>query len=239
MLYHLLTPLAEQFSFLNVFVYITFRAAGAGVTAIVLALVVGPWIIRLLRERSVGQVIRPDGPASHQSKRGTPTMGGVIILLATVVPTLLWARLDTSFVPVAVGAIVWMGVIGFVDDYLKVVQGKSRGLVARYKLIGQISFGIVLGSYLLMRQLPGALEVGETTVPFFKYYTITLPPLLYVAFVTLVITASTNSVNCGTIQSRPSADGMPTRSVPLGTRPARPTVNSAASRSVTIFLQRA
>lgn len=195
MLYHLLTPLAERFSFLNVFVYITFRAAGATVTAILISLVAGPWIIRRLRERSVGEVIRADGPSSHQKKRGTPTMGGILILVATVVPTLLWARLDTSFVPVAVGAILWMGVMGFVDDYLKVVQGKSRGLVARYKLIGQVIFGIALATFLLMRQLPGALEVNETTVPFFKFYTITLPPLLYVGFVTFVITASTNAVN--------------------------------------------
>lgn len=195
MLYYFLTPLAERFTFLNVFVYITFRAAGATVTAILMALIIGPWLIRRLEQLSVGQVIREDGPSSHHTKSGTPTMGGLLILLATVVPTLLWANLGTAFVPVAVGAILWMGVIGFVDDYLKVVQRKSRGLVARYKLIGQVTFGVVLALYLLTHQLPGALEVNETTVPFFKFTTIALPPVVYVAFVTLVITGSTNAVN--------------------------------------------
>ena len=95
MLYHLLAPLARQHILFNLFNYITFRAAGATVTALLLAFVLGPWIIRKLRERNVGQVVRAEGPASHQGKRGTPTMGGLIIILATLVPTLLWARLDS------------------------------------------------------------------------------------------------------------------------------------------------
>src|SRR3990172_11283978 len=135
-LYHLLAPLARQHILFNLFNYITFRAAGATVTALLVAFVLGPWIIRQLRERKVGQVVRAEGPASHHEKRGTPTMGGLIILLATVVPTLLWAPLTNRFVVVAVLATLWTGAIGFVDDYLKVVQGKSRGLVARWKLTG-------------------------------------------------------------------------------------------------------
>src|SRR5574339_549879 len=92
---------------------------------------------------------RAAGPASHQGKRGTPTMGGVIIVLATVVPTLLWAPLDNRFILVAVFATLWMGAIGFLDDYLKIVRGSSRGLVAKWKLVGQLSFGLVLGLALL------------------------------------------------------------------------------------------
>ena len=141
MLYHLLAPFAKKHILFNLFNYITFRVAGAAVTALVVAFVLGPWIVRALRARKVGQVIRAEGPASHQGKRGTPTMGGLIILLATVVPTLLWARLDTRYVLVAVVSTLWMGAIGFMDDYLKVVRGNSQGLVARWKLAGQVSFG--------------------------------------------------------------------------------------------------
>jgi len=95
-LYHLLTPLAHRHIIFNLFHYITFRAAGATVTALLLAFVVGPRLIRLLRDRGVGQVVRAEGPSSHHGKRGTPTMGGVIVILATVIPTLLWARLDNA-----------------------------------------------------------------------------------------------------------------------------------------------
>src|SRR6266550_1829312 len=121
----------------------------AAVGDFVPAFAAGPWIIEKLRAHKVGQIIRAEGPASHQGKRGTPTMGGLIIILATVVPTLLWARLDTRYVPVAVIAMLWMGAIGFVDDYLKVVRGKSQGLVARWKLAGQVSLGLALGLVLL------------------------------------------------------------------------------------------
>ncbi len=162
MLYHLLTPLAKQHIIFNLFNYITFRAAGATVTALLFAFVIGPWIINRLRTLRVGQVIRAEGPASHQGKRGTPTMGGLIIILSTVVPTLLWARLDTRFVIVACVATLWMGVIGFVDDYLKIVRGKPQGLVARWKLVGQLTFGLAW---------------------------------LYLPFVTVVVTGSSNAVN--------------------------------------------
>jgi phospho-N-acetylmuramoyl-pentapeptide-transferase len=193
--YHLLAPLATKHIAFNLFNYISFRAAGATVTAMLLTFVVGPAIIRMLREREVGQIVRAEGPASHQAKRGTPTMGGVIILLAVLVPTLLWARLDTRYVLVAALATLWMGCIGFVDDYLKIVQGKSRGLVARYKLIGQVTFGVALGTYLLVAPLADTLPANVTTLPFFKYVLVSLPAVLYVVFVTLVVTGTSNAVN--------------------------------------------
>jgi phospho-N-acetylmuramoyl-pentapeptide-transferase len=194
-LYHLLAPLGKHHILFNLFNYITFRAAGATVTALLLAFACGPAIIRRLRARNVGQVIRAEGPASHHAKRGTPTMGGVIIILATVVPTLLWARLDSRFVIVAVAATTWMGAIGFVDDFLKVVRGKSQGLVARWKLVGQVSFGLALGAVLLAWPLAPRLPAASTQLPLFKYILVTFWPPVYLAFVALVVTGSSNAVN--------------------------------------------
>lgn len=195
MLYHLFAPLAKQHILFNLFNYITFRATGAVVTALLLAFLAGPAIIRRLRDRHVGQVIRAEGPASHHSKRGTPTMGGLIIILATVVPTLLWARLDSGYVLVAVVAMLWTGAIGFIDDYLKIVRGKSQGLVARWKLIGQIVFGVALGLTLLQWPLAPNLPPASTQVPLFKYILLTFWPPAYVGFVTVVVTGSSNAVN--------------------------------------------
>ena len=197
MLYHLLAPLGKQYIIFNLFNYISFRAAGATVTALLLAFLVGPAVIRRLRARKVGQVIRAEGPASHQSKRGTPTMGGLIILLATIVPTLLWAPLTNRFVVVAMLSILWMGCIGFLDDYLKIVQGKSRGLVAKWKLAGQVSFGVLLGAFLATNPVvpTDSIPATATTLPFFKYLVINFAPWLYVVFVTVVITGSSNAVN--------------------------------------------
>ncbi|HSR91275.1 MAG TPA: phospho-N-acetylmuramoyl-pentapeptide-transferase [Gemmatimonadales bacterium] len=197
MLYHLLAPLGKQFLIFNLLNYISFRAAAALVTAILMAFVVGPPIIARLRARRIGQIIRAEGPASHQGKRGTPTMGGLIILLATIIPTLLWARLNSRFVWFAVLATLWMGGIGFIDDYLKIVQGKSRGLVAKWKLVGQVSFGVVLGTLLVFFPVipTETMPAAATTVPFFKFVIVTFAWWLYIAFVTVVITGSSNAVN--------------------------------------------
>jgi phospho-N-acetylmuramoyl-pentapeptide-transferase len=197
MFYHWLAPLGQTYIIFNLFNYISFRAAGATVTALLLAFVVGPPVIRRLRTHKVGQVIRAEGPASHQSKRGTPTMGGLIILLATIVPTLLWAPLTNRFVVVAMLSILWMGCIGFLDDYLKIVQGKSRGLVAKWKLAGQVSFGVLLGLFLAYNPVvpTETIPATATTLPFFKYLVVNFAPLLYVLFVTVVITGSSNAVN--------------------------------------------
>ena len=199
MLYHLLTPLTEYWGALRLFNYITFRAAGAVVTAIVMAFLVGPPIIRRLRAMQIHQVIREGTPDSHQEKKATPTMGGLIILLAAIVPTLLWARLTNRYVWLALFVTAWMGGIGFLDDYLKLKQKregrKNEGLVERYKLIGQLSLGTILGVYLWLfplSTLPGA----STTLPFYKYILI-VPwfAWMYVPFVAFILTGTSNAVN--------------------------------------------
>ena len=197
MLYHLLAPLGRDHILFNLFNYISFRAAGAVVTSLLIAFAFGPLIIRTLTERKVGQVVRAGLLVSHDVKRGTPTMGGLIILLATVVPTLLWAPLNNRFVLVAIFATLWTGAIGFVDDYLKVVQGKPRGLVARWKLAGQCTFGIALGVYLWLRPLvpETTLPAAATVLPFVKFTVVLFWPLAYVGFVTFVVTGSSNAVN--------------------------------------------
>jgi phospho-N-acetylmuramoyl-pentapeptide-transferase len=197
MFYHWLAPLGKTYIIFNLFNYISFRAAGATVTALFLAFVVGPPVIARLRARKVGQIIRAEGPASHQTKRGTPTMGGLIIIMATVVPTLLWAPLTNRFVVVAMLSILWMGCIGFLDDYLKIVQGKSRGLVAKWKLVGQVSFGLLLGLFLIYFPVVPreTIPATATTLPFFKYLVANFAPWLYVVFVTVVITGASNAVN--------------------------------------------
>jgi phospho-N-acetylmuramoyl-pentapeptide-transferase len=201
-LYHLLYPLSQHIGVLRVFNYITFRAAGAAITALLVAFVVGPMIVRRLRSMQVHQVVREGTPDSHAAKGTTPTMGGLIILVSVLVATLLWARLDNRYVWLALVVTMWMGVIGFLDDFLKMKQKregrKNEGLVERYKLAGQITIGVALGVYLWqfpLSTLPGA----STTLPFWKYVLV-VPKYDwlawgYVAFVTFVLTGTSNAVN--------------------------------------------
>ena len=139
MLYHLLISLYPQFSVFNVARYITFRTAAASMTALVISLVMGPWLIRRLRDFQIGQVIRQEGPESHRAKAGTPTMGGMLILAAALVPTLLWADLTNIYVWIAVVSTAAFGGIGFLDDYLKITRRSSGGLKPRYKFGLQIA----------------------------------------------------------------------------------------------------
>lgn len=202
MLNFLLVPFTHDLGFLRVFNYISFRAGGAAVTALLMSFLVGPVIIRRLRAARVGQVVREGTPDSHAGKGETPTMGGLIILAATLVPTLLWARLGNAYVWIGMAVMAWMGGIGFLDDFLKLRQKQrgeqNRGLVERYKLLGQVSVGLALGLYVWwfpLSDLPGA----STTLPFYKYVLIVplVPALawLYVLFVTVVITGTSNAVN--------------------------------------------
>ena len=202
MLNFLLVPFARHLGFLRLFSYISFRAAGAAVTALLLTFLVGPIIIRALRRNRVAQVVRAGTPDSHAIKSQTPTMGGLIIITATIIPTLLWARLNNRYIWVCVIVMLWMGGIGFLDDFLKLRQ-KARneanhGLIERYKLTGQILLGLALGIYVWhfpISALPGA----STTLPFYKYLLIVpLSPAfawLYVLFVTFVMAGTSNAVN--------------------------------------------
>ena len=192
MLYHLLYPLHTQFSALNVIQYITFRTAAAGLTAFVICLTMGPWTIRTLREFQVGQVVR-DELATHQSKTGTPTMGGLLILAAAIVPTLAWVDLTNAYVWVAVLSTLGFGLVGFLDDYLKVVRRTHRGLRPRYKLIGQGAVATSVGLSLLWLSEQG-LYSTELIFPFFKQFTPDLG-VLYVPFALLVLLFWSNAVN--------------------------------------------
>jgi phospho-N-acetylmuramoyl-pentapeptide-transferase len=189
-LYQLLFPLHDSLSVLNVFQYITFRTAGAVLTALLLSLLLGPPAIRLLQRLSVGQSIREEGPEHHRTKAGTPTMGGVLIVGAVLVPTILWMRLDNPFVWVTLASITGYGAIGFADDLLKIRRRHNRGLSARAKLGLQLLFGLGLGAIVV--ELPGYRP--WLTFPFFKNLVLDLD-LFYVPFVALVIAFSSNAVN--------------------------------------------
>ena len=194
MLYHLLYPLHEHFAVMNVFRYITFRSAYAAATALLLAFVLGPPVIARLKRLKIGQQVRDDGPKSHLPKAGTPTMGGVLIVIAIVVPTLLWANLENRSVWIAVLATLFMGLVGFIDDYLRVVRHLRKGLLGRYKLAGQILLGVAVFAAAYFYPTHGMLEPAETNVPFLKRTVVDFG-WLYLPFVILVITGASNAVN--------------------------------------------
>lgn len=204
MLYYFLVPLAKQFRVLNVFTYISFRAVGAAVTALLLSFIVGPIILRALKNQSVNQVVREGTPESHANKGKTPTMGGLIILNSSLISVILWGRfsLNHPYLLIAIFVTLWMGVIGLLDDTLKLAQKrrgeKNRGLVERYKLAGQITAGLALSWYLLHYPLSPNIPAASTTVPFFKYYLVV--PLagfawVFVIFWTFILTGTSNAVN--------------------------------------------
>lgn len=193
MLYYLLVPLSERFAVLNVFRYLTFRSAGAIVTAVLLSLVLGPTFIRWLQRLAIGQSIRDEGPERHHAKAGTPTMGGVLILFAVVVPTLLWVDLRNPLLWVAIGVTLSFGLIGFADDFLKVRRRRNLGLTARAKFMLQLIVGAAAASVLLA--LPEPWGVSSTVaLPFFKRAVFDIG-WLYIPFVALVLTGASNAVN--------------------------------------------
>ncbi|MDH5589746.1 MAG: phospho-N-acetylmuramoyl-pentapeptide-transferase [Gemmatimonadota bacterium] len=194
MLYHLLPQFSDVHIVFNVFRYLTFRAAGALVTSLLVAFLIGPAVIRWLTRLRVGQIVRSYGPESHLSKAGTPTMGGLIILGATVSSTLLWANLTNWFTVLALVSLLWTGAIGFVDDYLKVVRKQSRGLVARYKMVGQVTFGLALGAFLLLQPI-SPIPTTVTGLPFFSEWSVAFWAPAFVLFVALVVSGSSNAVN--------------------------------------------
>jgi phospho-N-acetylmuramoyl-pentapeptide-transferase len=195
MLYHLLLPLNDDIAGLGVIRFITFRTAAASLTALALSLLLGPWVIRRLRQFQVGQVVRQDGPASHKAKSGTPTMGGLLILASVFVPTLLWANLTNAYIWIAVVATALFGAIGFVDDFLKVTRHSHYGLFARYKFMAQVAVAMGVGVALiaLAGQDP-PLYNTRVIFPFFKWL---IPDLgwYYVPFAVVVLVGATNAVN--------------------------------------------
>lgn len=203
MLYYIFVPLIREYTFLNVFTYITFRAAGAAVTALLLSFVVGPAILSQLRKRAFHQVVREGTPDTHQTKGETPTMGGLIILLCSITSVLLWARMNSRYTVLALVVTAWMGAIGFLDDVLKLRQKrrgeKNRGLVERYKLAGQVIIGVFLGWFLWQFPLSPNLPGASTTLPFYKYVLVVPAAasleFLYVLFTTFILVGVSNSVN--------------------------------------------
>ena len=193
MLYYVLYSLRGTLGVLNVTRYITFRTAAASLTALALSLALGPLMIRTLREFQIGQIIRQEGPSSHQAKAGTPTMGGLLILTAAIVPTLLWADLSNAYVWVAVLSTMAFGGVGFADDYLKVTRRSHHGLIPRYKMGLQLLIGIGVG-LALMALAHYNLYNTRLIFPFFKNL---IPDLgwFYVLFAVLVLVGATNAVN--------------------------------------------
>ena len=193
MLYHLLFPLYPDIKILNVVRYITFRAALATLTALLISLALGPGLIRRLREFQIGQHIRPEGPLSHQTKKGTPTMGGLLILIAVALPSLLWADLTNPFVWMVLTSMLLYGVIGFTDDYLKITKKRSLGLTSLQKFTLQILVALLMGLWLFWLAKQGRYETN-LTVPFFKRWTPDLG-VGYVPWAMLVIVGAANAVN--------------------------------------------
>lgn len=202
MLYHLLYALHDQFSVLNVMRYITFRTAYASLTALIISLLLGPWLISRLKQFQIGQYIREEGPTAHHAKAGTPTMGGLLIVISILVPTLLWADLTNYYIWLALASLLLFGLVGFLDDYQKVSRRRSLGLTARQKIGMQFAIALLVTAILIILNHYGLYSI-ELSVPFFKRFTpnLDLVVLGYSTFIPLiifslvVIIGSSNAVN--------------------------------------------
>ncbi len=200
MLYYLLTHLDRLYDIpgFGVFRFITFRAGAAAITALVIAFWFGPKIIKKLKELQVGEAAKVEAPKTHLTKAGTPTMGGLIVLLSIVIPAALWADVLNMYIIMILCITVTLGAVGFLDDYLKVVKKKPKGLVGRYKIIGQVTVGLVLGGVIYF--FPHWFDVtlvpmaSKTTVPFFKHLELDLG-VFYIPVVIFIVTATSNAVN--------------------------------------------
>jgi len=193
MLYHLLFPLSQHISGFNLFKYITFRTAYATVTAMLISFIFGAIFIQYLKRKQINETIRVDGPKTHLAKQGTPTMGGLLILISIIVPTLLWADLTNINIHLVLLVTIWLGLIGFMDDYLKAIKRQKKGVVARKKFAGQIALGLVLGIVLYFFP-PDPNFTTATEIPFFKDIYLDFG-ILYIPFVIIVITGASNAVN--------------------------------------------
>lgn len=192
MLFHLAQYLQEFYSGFNVFNYLTLRAILGVLTALVISFIIGPEMIRRLSQYNIGQNVRDDGPESHFSKAGTPTMGGALILVAITLSTLLWADLSNRYIWVVLIVMIAFGIIGWIDDYKKLVKGDSRGLIARYKYAAQSVVAIVVAIYLYRTASPVETQL---IVPILKNVAIPLGVISYIVLAYLVIVGSSNAVN--------------------------------------------
>jgi phospho-N-acetylmuramoyl-pentapeptide-transferase len=188
-----LYPLKIYVTWLNVLGYISFRSTAAALTALFIAFILGPFLIKKLKKYKIGETIRENGPTSHLQKTGTPTMGGLMIHCAVIIPVLLWADISNRYIQILLVTLIWTGLIGFIDDYLKVYKHYKKGLIARYKLTGQIILGLGIAGYLYF--FPDNPDIHTAlTIPFLKETVIPLG-ILYIPFVVLVISGSSNAVN--------------------------------------------
>lgn len=194
MLYNLLFPLSDYWSILNLFKYITFRSIGATLTALIISLIMGPWMIRALqRLQSTGQPIRSDGPKRHiVEKSGTPTMGGTLILLALILPTLLWADMTNPFILMVLVITLSFGAIGFWDDYQKIIHKNPKGISARTRFLMQSGLALMVAYALKMMDTSGSF--GHLAIPFSKNIALDMG-LFFFPFVIFVVVGTSNAVN--------------------------------------------
>jgi phospho-N-acetylmuramoyl-pentapeptide-transferase len=195
MLYYLLEYINKRFNppGFDIFRYLTFRSAVAALFGLVLSFILGPRIIKMLQKHQLGEAKKMDGPKSHWSKAGTPTMGGIILILSVVIPVLLWADIKSIYIVLILTGTILLSGVGFLDDYLKVVKKYPNGLIARYKLLGQIIVGLIVGCAIYFSpQFAGINSV--TTVPFLKDVNFDFS-FMYIPVVVFIITATSNAVN--------------------------------------------
>jgi len=195
MLYFLAEYINEKFNppGFNIFRYLTFRSALAAITALIFTFIVGPRILNYLKKKQIGEAKKEDGPEFHWSKAGTPTMGGLILLASGIIPVLLWGDLGNIYILLILFATITLGLVGLLDDYLKVVKKYKKGLLAKYKLIGQITVGVVIGAVIYFApQFEGISTI--TTIPFLKEIQFDFS-LLYFPIIVFIITATSNAVN--------------------------------------------
>jgi len=191
-LYNLLVPLSEQISFFNVFRYITFRTAYATITALVLTLVIGPFIIKWLKSLEFSMLSKGFEPESHRAKEGTPTMGGIMMVISGALTTILWADLKNPYVWIVLFTFVFTGVIGFIDDYVKTVKKKPGGISAKQKFTGQLLVAILSVAFIVMADQSDSST--KLAMPFFKNFVVDLS-YFYFIFAVFVIVGSSNAVN--------------------------------------------
>jgi len=195
MLYYLFDYINKIYSppGFDIFRFLTFRSALAAITGLFLAFYLGPKIIRVLQKHQIGEAKKVDAPQTHWSKAGTPTMGGLIIIFSAVVPVLLWGELTSTYIILILGGTVWLSLVGFLDDYLKVVKKLPKGLIGKYKLLGQFLIGLVVGSVIYFSPEFSSFNT-LTTVPFLKNVNLDLS-IFYIQVVIFIITATSNAVN--------------------------------------------